>query len=498
MELITSLSEAVELAFRFEVIIAILCGLVLGVCIGAIPGLTTATAMAIILPVSFFMEPLIAIPFLMGIYKGGIYGGSIPAILIATPGTGASVATTFDGPALVRKGQARKALDMALYASVIGDFTSDCVTILLIGPIALLALLIGPPELVPIIMLALLVVVLVARGRRAGAVTMALFGMLLASVGRDPINFTTRLTFGIEQLEGGIPLLPMLVGLFAIPEIIRMVVLAKRPQGITSGSRQNDDRLSLPQLLKYKRTITRSTLIGTVFGMVPGVGQPVAAFTGYAAAKRASSESESFGKGSLEGIAAAEASNNAVNGPTLVPMLTLGIPGDKITALLMGAFVAHGLRPGPGLLEAHGVLLLAILLSMLVANILLLFVARILIPLVSRLVYLRPATLAPVVMILAFMGAYLYRSDPFDLYFVILFGLVGLLVKRLESDITPLVLGFIVAEPLEYALGQTISLAGPNVLTYIAYSRPIAFVLFVVFIATMLWQIIRFARAPRS
>lgn len=498
MELIASFAEAVDLAFRLEVVIAILGGLVLGVCIGAIPGLTTATAMAIILPVSFYMEPLVAIPFLMGIYKGGIYGGSIPAILIATPGTGASVATTFDGPALVRKGQARKALDMALYASVIGDFTSDCVTLLLIGPIALLALLIGPPELVPIILLALLVVVLVARGRRTGAAAMALFGLLLACIGRDPINFTTRLTFGIESLESGIPLLPMLVGLFAIPEILRMIAFSIRPESVASRTRQTGDKLTISQVFKYRRTISRSTLIGTVFGMIPGIGQPVAAFTGYAAAKRASSNPESFGQGSLEGIAAAEASNNAVNGPTLVPMLTLGIPGDKITALLMGAFVAHGLRPGPGLLEAHGALMLAILLSMLLANILLLFVARVLIPVVSKLVYLPPATLAPVVLTLAFMGAYLYRSDSSDLYFVIGFGMIGLLAKRLESDITPLVLGFIVAEPLEYALGQTISLAGSNVFAYIAYSRPIALVLFLVLIGAMIWYLVKTVHTLRN
>lgn len=477
------------MALRAEVIFAILAGLVLGVCAGAIPGLTTATAIAIILPVSFYMEPLVAIPFLMGIYKGGIYGGSIPAILIATPGTGASVATTFDGPALVRKGQARKALDMALYASVIGDFVSDCVTIVLIGPIALLALLIGPPELVPIILLALIVVVLVARGSRAGAAAMAFFGLILACIGRDPIDFTTRLTFGIEPLEDGIPLLPMLVGLFAIPEILRMIANSQRTQNFVSRISQTGDRLTILQLFKHSRTISRSTLIGTVFGMVPGVGQPVAAFTGYAAAKRASKNPESFGQGSLDGIAAAEASNNAVNGPTLVPMLTLGIPGDKITALLMGAFVAHGLRPGPGLLETHGTLLLAILLSMLFANILLLFVARIIIPIISKLVHLPPATLAPIVLMLAFMGAYLYRSESSDLYFVILFGMIGLLVKKLESDITPLVLGFIVAEPLEYAFGQTLSLAGPNVFAFITQSRPIALGLFLVVLVTLLWSV---------
>lgn len=479
------------MALHAEVIFAILAGLVLGVFAGAIPGLTTTTAMAIILPISFHMESLIAIPFLMGVYKGGIYGGSIPAILIATPGTGASVATTFDGPALVHKGQARKALDMALYASVIGDFVSDCVTITILGPISLLVLLIGPPELVPIILLALIIVVLVARGKRTGAAAMAFFGLLLASIGRDPIDFTSRLTFGVEQLEDGIPLLPMLVGLFAVPEILRMIAHSQRPPDSASKISQTGDRLTIPQLLKHSRTISRSTLIGTVFGMIPGVGQPIAAFTGYAAARRASKDPESFGQGSLDGIAAAEAANNAVNGPTLVPMLTLGIPGDKITALLMGAFVAHGLRPGPGLLETQGTLVLAILFSMLLANVLLLFVARMIIPLISKLVHLSPATLAPVVLTLAFMGAYLYRSESSDLYFVIIFGLIGLLIKRLESDITPLVLGFIVAEPLEYALGQTLSLAGPNIFTFITQSRPIASVLFFIVIILILWSIFR-------
>ncbi len=485
------LLASAELAIRVDVLVYTAGGLLLGMCVGAIPGLTTTAAMAILLPLSFFVEPIIGIPFLIGVYKGGIYGGSISAILISTPGTGASVATTFDGPHLVRQGKGRKALDMALYASVVGDFTSDCITIILIGPIAALALLLGPPELVPIILIALLIVIMVSSSSISRALAMALIGLLLASVGRDPIEFSSRLTFGLEQLEQGIPMLPMLVGLFAVPEIIRMIGASKLNRLVHRTVVDTGSRLTLKEFLNCARTIARSTMIGTVLGMIPGIGQPVAAFTGYAAAKRASKDPDSFGKGALEGIAAAEASNNAVNGPTLVPMLTLGIPGDKITALLMGAFIAHGLRPGPELFEEHGTLIMAMLLSMLFANILLLGVAKLFIPIISRLVKLSPSILAPMVLVLAFMGAYLYRSDPNDLYFLVAFGFLGIITKRFDYDVTPLVLGFIVAEPLEYAIGQTLSLAGPDLGSYLLGQRPVALTLFIILLTLLLWLILR-------
>ncbi len=488
MEFWDSVSAGIELLARWDVFAFLTIGLILGVLVGAMPGLTTAMAIAILLPLSFFWDPLVGIPFLIGVYKGGIYGGSVPAILIATPGTGASVATTFDGPALARKGQARKALEMSLYASVIGDLSSDVFTLLLIVPVAMVALLIGPPELSAIVVLSLIVVILAGNGPLGKGLVMAFLGLLLSTIGQDPLEFTSRFTFGIDYLKSGIPLLPMLIGLFALPEILRLIehrMMSGYPS--QTAVETAGDKLSLHEFRRCGRSIFRSSVIGTLLGMIPGVGQPTAAFTGYAAAKNASGHAERFGKGELEGIAAAEAANNAVNGPTLVPLLTLGIPGDKITAILLGAFVAHGLRPGPQLIADHGPTVFAILVAMALANVILLVVARILIPLMTRLVRLDSALLIPIVLLLAFTGAYLYRSDPMDLNYVIIFGVFGFISRKLGYDISPLVMAFILGETLEYSIGQTLNMASGSLAGYLLSERPIAGILYLLIPVVVGW-----------
>ncbi len=323
-------------------------GLLLGMLVGALPGFTTTRAMAILLPISFFLHPLVGIPFLIGVYKGGIYGGSIPAILISIPGTGAAVATTFDGPALTKKGQARKALEIALYSSVCGDFSSDILTLFFIGPIALIALKVRPPELAAIVLISHVIISTIAKGAVVKGLIMCFIGLLFSMIGQDPLGFMSRFTFGIFEIKAGIPLLPMLIGVFAVPEILQAI--EKKASSLLSEKiklSQAGQRLTFQEFRRCFKTILRSTGIGAALGACPGVGQVVAAFVGYASAKKASKHPETFGKGELEGVAAAEAANNAVNGPTMVPLLTLGIPGDNITAILLGAFVAQGLRPGP-------------------------------------------------------------------------------------------------------------------------------------------------------
>lgn len=489
-----ALAPALALVMQWPVLTAIALGTGLGILVGAMPGLTTVTAMAIVLPVSFFLEPLVGIPFLIGIYKGGIFGGSIPAILIATPGTGASVATTFDGPSLVANGEGRKAMDMALYASVFGDTVSDIATLVLIVPIAALALLAGPPELAALMLLAIMLSISAGSAHWTRGVIMACLGILLATIGRDPIMFAPRLTFDLALLEDGVPLLPMLVGLFAIPEIARLIG-GNSTQNSAHAMRRLDTgpALKLGEFKQVLRTIVRSTGVGTLLGVLPGVGQPIAAFMGYSLAKRFSRTPQRFGRGALEGVAAAEAANNAVNGPTLVPLLTLGIPGDKITAVLLGAFVAQGLRPGPQLLQDHAVTILAMLLAMLLANVFLFVIARALIPLLSRLVTLRRYLLAPAILVLAMTGAYLFRSQPQDIYFMGIFGLLGIAARRYGFDVAPLVLAFILCESLEYAAGQSVNLARNDVLEYFLFQHPGALIILLLG-AGLLWAIFHLTR----
>ncbi len=472
-----SFVEGIGLALRFDTFVYISGGLFLGMFVGALPGFTTLMAMAILLPISFFLDPLLGIPFLIGVYKGGIYGGSIPAILVSMPGTGAAVATTFDGPALTKKGKARKALEIALFSSVTGDLTSDLITIALIGPIAVVALMMGPPELAAVLFLALIVISATSSGVFVKGLLMLALGLFFAMIGQDPIGALSRFSFGITEIESGIPLLPMLIGVFALPEIF-IGIERKAAQIIKSTDLKiTGARLTWAEFKSCGRTIARSTMIGTSIGMIPGVGQVVAAFMGYAAAKSASPHPEKFGKGELEGVAAAEAANNAVNGPTLVPLLTLGIPGDNLTVILVGAFIAQGMRPGPLLMEEQGSLVFAILVAMVLANILFLFIGYFCIPFFARIVTIRKSFLLPLTLVFAFAGTWVFRGQPFDLAVLVLFGAFGYAAKKLHFDVTPMAMGFILGPILEYSFGQTVTLAQGNLLYYMFIERPVTAVI---------------------
>jgi len=472
-----SFIEGIGLALRWDTMIYISGGLFLGMFVGALPGFTTLMAMAILLPISFFLDPLLGIPFLIGVYKGGIYGGSIPAILISMPGTGAAVATTFDGPSLTKKGQGRKALEMALFSSVSGDLSSDIITIALIGPIAAVALLLGPPELAAILLLALIVISATSSGVFVKGLLMLVVGLFFGMIGQDPIGALSRFSMGIPQIEAGIPLLPMLIGVFALPEIFTNI--EKKASSLIKAEdlKVGGARLTWTEFKSCIRTIARSTVIGTSIGMIPGVGQVVAAFMGYAAAKSASTHPETFGEGELEGVAAAEAANNAVNGPTLVPLLTLGIPGDNLTVILVGAFIAQGMRPGPQLMEEQGSLVFAILVAMALANILFLGIGYLCIPFFARVVTIRKSFLLPLTLVFAFAGSWVFRAQPFDLAVLVFFGAFGYIAKKLHFDVTPMAMGFILGPTLEYSFGQSITLSNGELFGYMLFERPITAVI---------------------
>lgn len=485
-----ALLEGIGLALRLDTMIYMSIGLFLGMFVGALPGFTTLMAMAILLPISFFLDPLLGIPFLIGVYKGGIFGGSIPAILVSMPGTGAAVATTFDGPALTKKGQGRKALEMALFSSVSGDLTSDIVTIALIAPIAAIALLLGPPELAAILFLALIVIAATSGGVLVKGLLMLTIGLFLGMIGQDPIGALSRFSFGVTDIEAGIPLLPMLIGLFALPEIFNGI--EKRASALIDPIhlKISGARLKWAEFRRSIPTIARSTMIGTSIGMIPGVGQVVAAFMGYAAAKNASPTPENYGKGELDGIAAAEAANNSVNGPTLVPLLTLGIPGDNLTVILVGAFIAQGMRPGPELMQEQGALVFAILFAMALANVLFLIIGYVCIPLFAKVVTMRKSFLLPLTLVFAFAGTWVFRAQPFDLGVLVFFGAFGYIAKKLHFDVTPLAMGFILGPTLEYSFGQSITLSSGDLLNYIAFERPIAATIFAVtpILTYLMWR----------
>jgi putative tricarboxylic transport membrane protein len=485
--------QGFSLLLRVDTYVYIAIGLTIGMFVGAMPGLTTTLAVAVLLPISFKLEPMVGIPFLIGLTKGGIFGGSISAILVGIPGTGASIATTFDGPSLTRQGKGRKALEMALYSSVTGDLVSDVITLSLIGPIALLTLLIGPPEVFAIIIFSLILISSVSSESGIKGGIAAFLGLGLGFIGTDATTGATRLTFGLDALNGGIPLIPLIIGVFAIPEILAAVESrAARFIDEHVDMSKVGERLRWHEFRSSIRTILRSTLIGTGIGVVPGVGQVVAAFVGYSAAKRASKHPETFGKGELDGIAGPEAANNAVNGPTLVPLLTLGIPGDNITAILLGAFVAHGLRPGPQMFQEQGPLMYALLLSFIIANVIFLFLAYFLIKPFAQAMQMRKAYLLPLILALAFVGA-LSTGDTSDIGIMVVIGLCSYIMRKGGFDLAPLVIAFVLAEPIEYTLSQSLLYAHGSPFHYLFVGRPIASFFLVAGLIWITWMTVRAA-----
>jgi putative tricarboxylic transport membrane protein len=379
---------------------------------------------------------------------------------------------------------------MALFSSVSGDLTSDIITIALIGPIAAVALLLGPPELAAILFLALIVISATSSGVFVKGLLMLVVGLFFGMIGQDPIGALSRFSFGFPEIEAGIPLLPMLIGVFALPEIF--VNIEKKASSLIKAEdlKISGARLTWAEFKSCGRTIARSTMIGTGIGMIPGVGQVVAAFMGYAAAKSASSHPETFGQGDLEGVAAAEAANNAVNGPTLVPLLTLGIPGDNLTVILVGAFIAQGLRPGPQLMEEQGALVFAILIAMVIANILFLGIGYVCIPLFARVVSLRKSFLLPITLVFAFAGTWVFRAQPFDLAVLVFFGAFGYIAKKIHFDVTPMAMGFILGPTLEYSFGQSVTLSSGHLFSYMLFERPITGAIFAItpVITYLMWR----------
>ena len=479
-----------ELFFTFQNLLVVVIGLFIGITIGAIPGLNVPMTIALLLPITFYMTPVAGLTLLMGVYKGGTYGGSISAVLINTPGAPAAAVTCLDGYPLSQQGKSGKALKAAIYGSVIGEFISDIVLITIAAQIARFALKFGPYEKFSLVIFALTTIAVVSSNFKIKGLIAMLLGIFLQSVGSDPIFGSARYTFGIFKLFGGIPFLPHLIGLFAISEfLVQIEKKVKRGSteiAVPPPKTPDDARVTWKEFRANIPTIIRSTLIGIGIGALPGSGSSISAFVSYGAAKSASKNPEEFGKGSLTGVFAAETGNNAVTGGALIPLLTLGIPGDPITAIMLGAFLVHGLVPGPELFQKSGVIIYAIFIGLIVANILHFFIARIGIKLFTRLLSMSKMYLFPIVLVICMAGAYTTNSNLFDVYVMIFFGVLGYIMKKLSFPIPPLMMGFILGSLLETSLVQMMILGDGSILPL--FLRPISLIFVLLTLFFIIWS----------
>lgn len=448
-------------------------GIVIGSILGAIPGLTAMMAIALIIPITYYMDPIQSLIMLMGAYNAGTFGGSLSAILLGVPGTPAAAATVADGLGLAKKGKAGKAVKMALTASVTGCLFSSIVLVLIAEPIARYALKFGPAEYTVLMVFSLTIIASASGKSLIKGLTGGCLGLLFGMVGIDRIASVPRFTFGIIDLAGGIDLVVMLIGMLALSEVfvqLESVAWGKMDAYLPPPQHPDDDRLSFKEYFSNIKTIIRSAFIGCGIGALPGLGPTIAAYIGYDMAKRGSKDKD-FGKGSLEGIAAAETANNAVVGANLIPLLALGVPGDTMAAIMIGAFMIQGLTPGPLIFREAPHVVTGLYAGIILSNIILLAFILLTYRAFTGLARLETTIIFPAVFIMCVIGVYAMNQSMTDVWIMLLFAGLGYILTKFGYSPATLMIGFILSPLFEVNLRQALLISGGN--PRIFFSTPI-------------------------
>ncbi|HCX61465.1 tripartite tricarboxylate transporter permease [Sedimentibacter sp.] len=473
-----------------KVIFALLIGVAVGIIGGGMPGISPSMTIALLLPVSLYLPATVAIALMIGSYQGAMFGGSISAILINTPGTASAAATTLDGYQMAANGQSGKALHMALFASCTGGLVGVIILLAMAKPLSAVTLKFGPPEYFGLMVLSLSLIAGISGKSLIRGIISAGLGLLIATVGMDPIYGTKRFTFGNINLGDGVQTLSVFIGVFALAELLTQLSKGKSELYAKAETLTlKDNTLSVKEYFSNFKTMIKSGVMGALIGVLPGIGGSTACFISYAEAQRVSKHPEKFGTGILEGIAAPEAANNAVSGGALVPMLTLGIPGDVVTAILVGALIAHGIKPGPLLFVENIESVYTIYIALLLSVIGLLIVGKLGVPIFSKIVNIRKATLLPMILIICIVGTYSTRTNLFDPTIMIVFGALGFIMKINKFPIPPLVIAFVIGSQLESSLRQSLVLSDGSF--GIFFTRPISAVLIIIAVISAVFMFIR-------
>ncbi len=468
--------------FSGEVMLAIAIGTLAGMVIGAMPGLSATMGVALLTPLTYTLSPSAAISMLAAVYTSAIYGGSITACLLHTPGTPASAATAADGYALTKQGQGMKAIGISTVCSMIGGTISAIALLLISEPLSRISLMFTPAEYMLLGLFGLTIIGSLSgdnllKGLIAGAV-----GLVIACIGLDGMSGVPRYVFGITRLESGISMVPAMIGMFSISQAMIIAEdLFKGKSLIVDDPTSTLKGRVLPSAKEMKRitpTVIKSTIIGIFVGILPAAGGDIGSWVGYNNAKKSSKHPEEFGHGSIEGIAASEAANNAVTGGALIPLLTLGIPGSGTAAIMLGSLMIHGMQPGPELFTKQAVQTYTIIVAFMLANILMGILGLLISKYVARVALVPMSILCPVIVALSTIGSYAINNSIFDVYVMAFFGLLGYLFRKANIGSAPVILGVILSSMVEKNYRRMLILSRGAVLPYI-FSHPIAIVLIV-------------------
>jgi len=493
--MLSSLPEAFAVLFSVQGLLVLILGTMLGIVMGALPGIGSTVAVAMILPFTLTMDQAPAILLLIAIYAGSVYGGSVSAILINTPGTPQSAATCLDGFPMAQRGEAGIALGWATIASVCGGLASALLLIFAAPQLAAFALNFGPIETFALVLLGLTCIVSVSAGSLIKGLLAGMIGLFLSSVGGDPITGEARFTFGYFPLISGFNLLAVVIGVFALSEVLTRV---SEKLGV-STTLVSFSGIVLPSLAQWKGRVgglLKSVAIGCGIGVLPGTGAATAAFISYAEARRSSPRTSNFGKGEPDGLIASEAANNAVTGGALIPTMALGIPGDAVTAVMLATLTLHGVSPGVRLMTDNPTLIAAIFAGFFIINVLLLPLGMLVSKIAAPLLRMRESFMLAAIVVLCVIGVYFVRGNPFDLLVMVCAGVLGFLLRRQGFPMPPLVIGMVLGPTLEISLRQGLILTDGSFSAFFT-GHPIASVLAIAAVGMLSLPLIRHIRSRR-
>lgn len=494
MELLTYLQIGFSVALQPINLFYCFAGALIGTLVGVLPGIGPVGAMSLLLPVTFSASPEGAIIMLSGIYYGAMYGGSTTSILVNIPGEAAAVVTCLDGYQMARKGRAGPALGIAAFGSFIAGTLSVFGLMLLAPPLAKFALRFGPPEYFTLMVLGVTVLIYLAHGSMAKALIMAAIGIVLGLIGLDSISARPRFTFDQVQLLDGVGLVPVVMGLFGISEVLL---------NIEQVIRQEVFKTSLKGLLPTRKDwqdsampIARGSILGFLLGILPGGGGVIASFLSYGIEKKVSRHPERFGQGTIEGVAGPEAANNAATGGAFIPLMTLGIPPNVVIAMLLGAFMIHGITPGPLLMKEHPQMFWGVIVSMYVGNIMLLILNLPLIGIWVKILKIPYKILFPLILLFCLIGVYSVSNSVFDIYVMLIFGIFGYLIKKFEYEGAPLILAFVLGPMMEHNLRKSLIMSQGDFSLF--FTRPLAAVFLIAALILLISPLIPWLRKKRK
>ena len=474
--------------FTFQNIFLIFIGTVIGIIFGAIPGLSATMAVALCLPITFSMDIIPSMCLIIGLYLGGISGGLISAILLNIPGTPASLATTFDGHPMARNGMGGKALTTGILSSFLGGLFSILLLIFVSPPLAKIAIRFTPYDYFAVIFFSLTMMAGMGEKSIIKGLISGMLGLCFSFVGGAPIDGLPRFTMGIKELSAGFNMLPALIGLFAVPEILNNATKIDHEQNMGRVDGEIGTMgLSFREIIGQKWNFLRSSIIGAAIGIFPGVGGGVSNIVAYTVAKNNSKNGKKYGTGIIDGIVASETANNASIGGAMVPLLSLGIPGDAVTALLIGALMIQGISPGPMMFKTQGDIVGAIFTALMIANFMMLILMLGGIKVFVKLLKIPKSILLPIIFAICLVGAFGANNRMFDIWTVLIFGVIGFLMQKFEYPQAPALLGFILGPILEENLRRGLMFSSGSLLPFL--TKPISATFLVISIVTIVFTL---------